>query len=130
MRLSLPVMAELSKAEWIVPHEGAPTRVQFNALFKANGLDPPRRVVESSSLVFTRNMLQRSDRLGVLSFTQLRYEVETRQLEILPLYFPGTDRMIGVTTRKNWYLHLLWSAFWKCCGKTPGKWPRKIWWRI
>jgi LysR family transcriptional regulator of gallate degradation len=101
----------LSKLDWVVPPEGTPTRSHFDAIFQLAGLNPPNHLVECSSLMVTRGMLLRSDRAGILSSTQARYEVATGLLAVLPLSVSDTERPIGITTRKNWRSTMAASYF-------------------
>ena len=97
-----PSAERFATLDWIVPREGTPARDKFHAFFGMRGLSPPEHVVECSSLNVIRGMLLRSDRAGLLSAAQVRYEVETGQLGVLPMPLSGTERPIGLTVRKNW----------------------------
>jgi DNA-binding transcriptional LysR family regulator len=98
----MPDARKLSQLDWVVPRDGTPTRSQFEAFFNRHKLPVPERIVECSSLIVTRGLLRRSDRVGIMSATQVHQEVENGQLRLLPFTLTGTERPIGLTTRKNW----------------------------
>lgn len=94
-------IADLLEYEWIVPGEGTPRRMQYEALFR--GIDGrPRISLETSSLSTIRSVLACSDRLTLVN----RHEVETEErLKLLSILrwtsnFPPMAK--GVTTRSNW----------------------------
>jgi LysR family transcriptional regulator of gallate degradation len=49
---------------WVIPKRGPPTTEHFDALFRDAGLDPPKGLVESSSLILIRGLLLGSDLLS------------------------------------------------------------------
>lgn len=97
-----PDPAALSKLEWIAPREHTPTRHLFTALFVRADVAIPQRVIECSSLIATRSLLQMGDRAALLSLSQVRRDVESKQLAILADSLPETARSIGLTTRTDW----------------------------
>ena len=92
----------LAKLDWIVPREGTPAREQFTHFFTSRGVAAPRQVIECSSLVATRGLLLGSNRAALLSAHQVKIEVASRQLAVLPKPLPGTSRPIGMTFRSEW----------------------------
>jgi DNA-binding transcriptional LysR family regulator len=62
----------------------------------------PQRIIECSSLIALRALLTESDRIGLLSVEQVRYEIDAGFLKILPAPMPNTQRPIGVTVRRHW----------------------------
>ena len=60
------------------------------------------RYIECGSLVAVRALLLASDRAAILSSHQASYEIEKGDLKVLDIELPGSERTIGVTTRKNW----------------------------
>lgn len=93
---------DLAGYGWVTPASGVPTRVQFDAMFRDAGLEPPVPVVESSSLVLIRGLLTASDRLTLISAHQVRPEIEFGLLRTLPFHVPQTARPIGLTLRRDW----------------------------
>lgn len=87
---------------WIVPPQGTPTRDQFHALFAHRALAEPKRLLEASSSVTVRALLMDSNRLALISRAQIRFEVDTGHLVMLPVDLPETARIIGTTTRADW----------------------------
>jgi DNA-binding transcriptional LysR family regulator len=106
-----PDIQALAALSWVVPREGTPARESFNLFFAAAGLPPPRHVVECSSLVAARGLLLQSDRGAIFSHSQIRYELATGQLAALGYQLPGSERPIGVTTRRDWQPTQLQAAW-------------------
>ncbi len=92
----------LSRLDWVLPREGTPARDGFKAFFQSHAVPAPQRIIECSSLIALRALLTESDRIGLLSVEQVRYEIDAGFLKILPAPMPNTQRPIGVTVRRNW----------------------------
>lgn len=93
-------LSDLADQQWIMPIRGTPTRSIFDALFTKLGLSPPRKVIESSSLIATRALLLESNYLTFISRSQIHYEEKFGILAALNVEgLAGTERPIGVTTR-------------------------------
>ena len=93
---------DLAGFAWVVPAPGIPTRSRFDALFQREGLAPPERLVETSSLILARGLLLDSDRLALISAHQVRHELERGELVSLGVSLNDTPRPIGITTRADW----------------------------
>lgn len=97
---------EIAEAEWIVPRHGTPTRRHFEALFQRSGLPVPTHIVESSSLVTIRSLLMESDKIALISRSQVFYEERLGLLSVLPIALTHTERPIGITLRADAFLTL------------------------
>lgn len=86
---------------WVVAAPGTPIRAHFDVLFEARHPEP-RRVIESSSLILMRELLDRSDHLGFVSGGQASAEIERGLMVSLPFDLAHTSRPIGITVRKGW----------------------------
>ncbi|CCQ74519.1 LysR family transcriptional regulator [Magnetospira sp. QH-2] len=93
-------VADLAAYPWAIPRAGTPTREAFETLFEEAGA--PSCIVESSSLVLIRGLLQDSDRLTMISAHQIRHEREIGLLAPLAVDLSGTSRPIGITHRRGW----------------------------
>jgi len=102
---------DLAALDWVLPPEGTPARRLFQGYLATQKLDPPRHVIECSSLVAVRGLLQRSDRAALLSLAQVGYEVETGQLAVLGNPLPETERPIGLALRADWRPTLAQDSF-------------------
>ncbi|MBB3646281.1 DNA-binding transcriptional LysR family regulator [Rhizobium sp. BK619] len=92
---------ELAAYPWIVGQRGTPIRRHFDALFE--GLERrPASIVESSSLILMRELLNGTDHLGCISYLQAQAELSRGLLKALPLDLGHTARPIGLTLRVNW----------------------------
>ncbi|ATN32806.1 LysR family transcriptional regulator [Rhizobium sp. ACO-34A] len=95
-------MNELARYPWVVGQRGTPIRAHFDALFSQAGIDLPASIVESSSLILMRELLDTSDHLGCISYLQAQAEISRGLLQALPMDLSHTSRPIGITTRASW----------------------------
>ena len=91
--------------------------MHFSNFFTAAGLTPPSRVIECSSLAATRGLLLQSERAAILSLSQIRYEILSGQLAVMPQPLPGSRRPIGLTFRNDWKPTRVQAAFIECIAK-------------
>jgi DNA-binding transcriptional LysR family regulator len=106
-----PSFEELARLEWIAPRQLAPTRRFFDEFFERGGVTRSPRVIECSSLIATRGLLQRSDRAAMLSPMQVREDVAAGELAMLVETIPGSDRTIGIATREDWEPTMVQAEF-------------------
>lgn len=95
-------LEELSTCSWVVPRSGTPTRAIFEAIFTDAGVAVPDRLIEASSMILIRSLLQGSDRLTLISEFQIQHELSTGALATVAYDLSHTFRPIGITMRKNW----------------------------
>jgi len=93
---------ELRELEWIAPKEHTPAREAFVRFFSAQGLQPPERIIECSSLVAIRSILLASERAALLPARQVQFEVDMGLLVVSPQALLGTTRKIGLSYRANY----------------------------
>ena len=101
----------LADLPWIVPPKTIPTRVHFENFFLGKIGRVPRSIIECSSPVAVREMLLGADRLCMMSKRQLSREIADGRLMVLVEDIPGTEREIGLTTRKDWKPTRVRAAF-------------------
>jgi DNA-binding transcriptional LysR family regulator len=92
---------DLASYPWIVGQKGTPIRHHFDALFEAS-VNPPTSIVESSSLILMRELLNCTHHLGCISYLQAQAELKRGLIKALPLDLRHTARPIGLTVRANW----------------------------
>jgi len=95
-------LEQLVGYSWVVPRKGIPTRAFFDTLFTDRGLPVPRRLVETSSQILIRSLLDGSDRLTLISTHQVEQELRQDILSVIPYDLSHTRRPIGVTVRRGW----------------------------
>jgi len=93
---------ELASYPWIVGREGSPLRQRFVELFAGSGVEPPPNPIECNSLAAARELLMGSDRVMLASAQQVRRELDTRLLALLPHPHGTVMRSIGLTMRQDW----------------------------
>lgn len=87
---------------WAVPRQDTPSRAQFDAMFAAEGLTPPRGVTETGSVVLMRELLADDDHLACISRAQATGELARGLVQALDYVVPGPARPIGLTMRVGW----------------------------
>jgi DNA-binding transcriptional LysR family regulator len=92
---------EVAAYPWIVNAPGTPVRSIVDRWLAAAGV-APRGVIETSSLVLTRELALRTDHIGCVSRGQAEAEVARGVLIRLPAALPDTRRPIGLTIRAGW----------------------------
>lgn len=86
---------------WVGPLPGTPARAAFERAFTAVGLDVPPVVLQANSPAVVRSVLMAGDAVAMLSPLQIRAELDSGLLALLPVPVAGTERSIGVTLRRD-----------------------------
>lgn len=93
--------AALQRAQWVLSRPGSPSRELLVRAFREAGDAAPVPAVETGDLALLRGLLLQSDMVTAISAHQLRYEIETGALVVLPYPLESTRRRIGLTQRRN-----------------------------
>lgn len=101
LALDPPTVADLARYPFVTPRPGTPARAQFQRFWEGFGDRPPPEV-ESLSVILMRELVALTDHIGCTSRLQAGPEIALGALVPLRLRLPGSDRMIGVTTRAGW----------------------------
>jgi LysR family transcriptional regulator of gallate degradation len=91
----------LQRAQWVLSRPGSPSRELLVRAFREAGDAAPVPAVETGDLALLRGLLLQSDMVTAISAHQLRYEIETGALVVLPYPLESTRRRIGLTQRRN-----------------------------
>ena len=91
-------LADLAEQPWIVPTPEAPYRARLDAAFRQAGLHPPRRLVESLSILVNKMLVQKTDMLGVMPRDVAREYAALGLLRVLPVKLPPPSGPVGVVT--------------------------------
>jgi DNA-binding transcriptional LysR family regulator len=97
-------LQRLGRESWIVPPTGSVLRHRFEVMFQEVGLGIPPRLVETSSVLFTTKMLERSDFIAVMPTDVARYYASYGMVAILPIELSCTMDAFGIIVRKDWLL--------------------------
>lgn len=97
-------LAQLQHAQWIVPPRGSVLRHRFELMFCEAGFAAPRRIIETSALLFITRMLQQSDFLAVVPTEVGRYYASCGLVAILPFQLSCAMDAFGIITRHDWPL--------------------------
>ena len=97
-----PSKAELARFPWVVARRGTPTREHFDAYFAGIEAEERGEIIESNAPMLVRGLLQGSDRLTMISKTQVGEDVRLGSLSPVPIRMNDKPRMIGVALRSDW----------------------------
>lgn len=95
-RLKEVSVDQLMARRWVLPSSDSPRRLAFSRIA---GLGQPAPIVdiETSSLRHTRSILLQSDRMTLLTESELMAEVEAGTLSGIAFPVPGERRIVGIT---------------------------------
>lgn len=89
-------LGDLAEQPWIVPTPEAPYRARLDAAFRQAGLEPPRRLVESLSILVNKMLVQKTDMLGVMPRDVAREYAALGLMRVLPVKLPAPSGPVGV----------------------------------
>ncbi|MDT0681452.1 LysR family transcriptional regulator [Roseicyclus sp. F158] len=94
--------ADLARFPWIAPRSGAPSRAHFDALQARLAPDGCPRPIETGSSAVIAGLLARSDRLALVSRTQVEDDLAAGRLSLIETEIPDSPRAIGYAHRSDW----------------------------
>jgi LysR family transcriptional regulator of gallate degradation len=94
-------LRELLRWPWIGPLPGTPARSAFERAFGDAGLAVPRVDLQANSPPVVRSVLMGSDHVAMVSMLQIRAEVASGLLAVVPVAVSGTERSIGAMLRRD-----------------------------
>lgn len=94
-------VADLWACKWVMPGAGAPSREYFERMFERHGLESPRDIVETDSLVAMRSLLTEDDRLTMTSPHRASLEIELGVLRVVPFNLEGFSSPFGYLIRSQ-----------------------------
>ncbi len=118
--LTNPDAAALARYPWIVSAPGTPLHHEWQKMFAAAGLTPPRVPIECGSVMTIRQILMETDFLTLLSPDQVAVELEAGWLTKVCDAPGNLQRTIGITTRAEWKPTALQQVFLDCVTAQAG----------
>jgi LysR family transcriptional regulator of gallate degradation len=94
-------LRDLLRWPWIGPLPGTPARSAFERAFSDAGLAVPRVDLQANSPPVVRSVLMGSDHVAMVSMLQIRAEVASVLLAVVPVAVSGTERSIGAMLRRD-----------------------------
>lgn len=94
-------LAALMRWPWIGPLPGTPARAAFERAFRTAGLPVPAVALQVNSPAVVRSVLMSGDHVALLSALQIRAEVDSQLLSVVPAPVQGTERPIGTMMRRD-----------------------------
>ena len=92
---------DLTAHGWVVPQQDMPRRAVVD-LMLAKLPQPPRVLVETSSLAMMMAMLEENDCISLLSRSHILYGNYRNEVVALDVPSPKGERVVGYTTRADW----------------------------
>jgi len=92
---------DLAGQAWILPPAGSALRDKLDSMFLERGLDPPRNVVEASSLPIVISLLSTTDMVVSLPKESVRPYCEAGVLTVLPIALAVRMDSFGIVTRRE-----------------------------
>lgn len=104
-------IADLINFPWILPDAGGGFRRQIDALFLANEIQMPTNVLRCDSLLTTKAIVSRTDRVTILPKRVVRPEVASGELKAFDIADSTFTRHIGVRVSAEVALSPLAKSF-------------------
>jgi len=94
-------MRDVEDANWVLWRPESPSRENLRRCFRNAGLAAPQPSVETGDLAILRGVILQSNMLTAISADQLRHEIASGELLVLPIDLGETRRSIGITQRRG-----------------------------
>jgi LysR family transcriptional regulator of gallate degradation len=94
-------VSDLAAHGWVVPQQDMPRRAVVDMML-ARLPQPPRVLVETSSLAMMMAMLEENDCISLLSRSHILYGNYRNEVVALDVPSPKGERVVGYTTRADW----------------------------
>lgn len=91
-------LADLADLDWVMPPPQTTLRRQIDQAFRQAGLEPPRAVLESVSVLTNRQLLTSTDMVGAMPY---QVGSSLTGLTMLPITLEHTGSRIGATTHAH-----------------------------
>ena len=104
-------LAELNNELWAIPPEGGAFRKQLEALFTANEIPFPNRIIEAASLPILTRIVRSSDAITLAAAQVIRDDMSHGQLSYINVKEAVALREFAIHTRANGGLSKLCKLF-------------------
>jgi len=94
-------LQKLRNESWVIPSPDVPIRLQFENLLSQNSIPFPDKFIETDSLMVTRSLLTESERIALVSKSQIKLDERLKILSTLPIELAMPSRSIGYITRAD-----------------------------
>ena len=91
-------LSMLAQEQWIVPTPEAAYRRRLDQAFRQAGEEPPRRIVESLSILINKMLVQETDMLAVMPRDIAQHYAALGGVTVLPVKLPAPSGPVGVVT--------------------------------
>ncbi|QET03986.1 LysR family transcriptional regulator (plasmid) [Cupriavidus pauculus] len=114
-------LRELGHLPWILPTPDSPLRYAVERMFRSAGIDLPRDLVESMSVLTNLGLLLTTHRIAVMPRVAARQFVEAGLLRTLSLPELGAFGTVGYSVRANKPLTPACEVFIQCLREVAGR---------
>ncbi|OSP54884.1 LysR family transcriptional regulator [Pseudoruegeria sp. SK021] len=94
-------LARLQDEMWAMPPAGGTFRKQVEALYTTNGLEFPKRIIQTASIASLLRIVRMSDAISVLSKQLIQDELHYGTLECVEISHALAPRVFGILTRQD-----------------------------
>lgn len=91
----------ISDYPWMLPHHGTIIRLEADRFLLAQGIVPPRDIVETTSIDFGRSYMVTSDAVWFTPRGTVQLDVNDAKAAILPLAADSMEGPVGITVRAD-----------------------------
>ena len=106
-------LADLAEHRWILPPADTPAAPLAAAIFRENGLEPPRAPVTTLSIHVALKLVAGDRFIALLPWSVMRFNPRT-SVAVLPIKLPAQRRTVGIITLKNRLLSPIAGVFLAC----------------
>lgn len=94
-------LRDMMSAAWLLPPSGGVLRHRFDLLFRQQGLEPPKNVVETGSQLILTSLLEQTDMIAVMPLEVVRHYESHGMLAILPIDLDCKMDAFGIITSRD-----------------------------
>lgn len=94
-------LADLLDYGWILARQNEIERRILDDAFLAEGLQPPRPSIETTSTTLIKGMISNSDYLTFIPAQLIQWDIQAGRIAELDIEIPGAIRHVGVTCRRG-----------------------------
>lgn len=100
-RLKSPTLADLTEFEWVLPTPNEVVRPEVDRVFRNAGLSIPIRLVETTSISATRELIAYGEALTISPRLIYLDDFETNTFTAMPVDLPIRLKPIGISWRRS-----------------------------
>jgi DNA-binding transcriptional LysR family regulator len=92
---------QLVDCKWVLSDVSTPLRRAFDQIFVSDNLPPPKPMIESDSVIYTKSILMQTDFASFFPRDQILLEEKARLLSCIPVKTDIPARPVGILRRRS-----------------------------